>query len=125
MSDILHHYLTLIYLHFSNSGVDKLNATSYTILCSSWLNEVYVSLPDEDILSARRICLLWQNLVGCSNLLLPSQLVLAEDLRTDWKAFAAIKQDGASHDRVFTHDLLVVIDMAGALRAKVAVDALA
>lgn len=69
--------------------------------------------------------LLGHDLEGLSNLLFPRHLVLAEDLSRDWQLLATVEQNGAKHNRVRTHGLLVVVDVGGALRAVVAVDSLA
>lgn len=76
-------------------------------------------------LSYRFYLLLWQSLVGCSNLLLPSEPVLAENLSADWEALATLEQDGANNDGVWPHDLLIMVDVTSAVSAEVAVDTLA
>jgi hypothetical protein len=57
-----------------------------------------------------------------SDFRLPCQLGLAEDFSRWLELLAAIEQDGAQYDGVWAHDLLVMVDVTGAIGAVVAVD---
>lgn len=67
-----------------------------------------------------------QSLEGLRNLLLPLQLGLAIDFGADVEILAAFRQQGGTEDDgVWAHDLLMVVDVGGAVWAIVAVDRLA
>jgi hypothetical protein len=68
-----------------------------------------------------------QSLERLRDLFLPPQSCLAEDLSSGLQSSikALLEQASAQHDGIVAHDFLVVVDMRGAVLAKVAVDTLA
>lgn len=67
-----------------------------------------------------------EDIEGLGNFGLPAELVLAVDLGGDRELLAGVGRDaGAGDDGVRAHNLLVVVDVGGAVRAVVAVDGVA
>lgn len=67
-------------------------------------------------------CLRWRHYSkSCSNLLFPSESILAEDLSRRLEVLSAIKEDGSDHNFI-SHHSLVMIDVRGAVGTVIAID---